>query len=183
MPATPTPTDSDFNPGPRGTQRVRIDQGSAGGSDLAPGRGSLLRAFGAWGKRLKSVRAEERRTEDRHDPFECKAWVGWKTWRQFHMNSALVINLSRGGARIFLDTPPPPGKDLWVFLETPGQNAVVKGRAVEVVTVVGGQCTVRLAFSQPCPFAFFEAAVCGLAAANPRMRAAKSPRVMAGGRR
>jgi hypothetical protein len=174
---TPTPT-----PTPRGGKCVRIDEGSARGSDIAPGRGSFLRAFGAWGR--TTGRGKDRRAEVRHDEVECRAWVGWRRWRRFPMSHALVINLSRGGAQVFLDTPPPPGAALWVFLETPSQTAVVKGRAVEVSLTAAGQCSVRVAFDTPCPFALFEAAVCGLAPIHPRMRAETTPRpklnVMAG---
>ena len=181
MPETPTPTTAFMpQPTPRGTKRVRIDQGPLRGSDIAPGRGqppARLRAPGD-GPSPAAARAEERRAEVRHDQVECRAWVGWKRWRRFPMSHALVINLSRGGAQVFLDAPPPPGTALWVFLETPGQTAIVKGRAVEVCLTAAGQCTVRVAFSKPCPFAFFEAAVCGLAGDPPE---AARPRAPGGG--
>jgi hypothetical protein len=185
MPETPTTTDTDPVPGrrPRGTQRVRVDQGSRNGSEIAPGRGSLLNAFGAWRGRLARPPvpvAEERRAESRHTEVECQAWVGWKTWRRFRLTNALVVNLSRGGAQVFLDAPPPADATVWVYLETPSKKAIVKGQVREVCSTSGGQCVVRLQFSEPCPFAFFEAAVCGLAASNPRARA---PRVTAAGPR
>ncbi len=174
----PESTAQSIPPPPRSAQRVRIDQGGGQGSELAPGRGSLLRAFGAWGARSR-VKVKERRAEARLDRVECKAWVGWKSWRQFHMNTALVINLSRGGAQIFLDSPPPAGHDVWVFLETPDQNTVVKGRVLEVSPTAAGQCAVRIAFSQPCPFAVFDTAVCGLAPSNPKLRPARASRLNA----
>jgi hypothetical protein len=96
------------------------------------------------------------------------------------MSDALMINISRGGARVFLDTPPPRGRAVWVYLETPSERAVVKARVVEVRPTAQGQCSVRVAFRQPCPLAFFEAAVCGLAPANPRARVAPAPRALAG---
>ncbi len=182
-PETPVTT-TDSRPAPRGATRVRIDEGSARGSDLAPGRGSLLRAFGVWkgrrGAGSTPVRAEERRAEPRHDEIECQAWAGWKTSRRFQMNDALIINLSRAGAQIFLDAPPPhpSNDDLWLYLQTPGENAVVKARVLEIATTRGGQCAVGVSFREPCPFAFFEAAVCGLATIDPKTRAAKAPRAM-----
>lgn len=180
MPETLTPPTARFRPTPLGTQRVRIDQGSARGSDLAPGRGSLLRAFGAWsGRAARAVRSEDRRAEPRHGQVECQAWVGWRSWRRFHTNNALVIDISRGGARIFLDKAPPTKRPVWVFLETPGQKAIVKARVAGVESTPSGQCLARVAFHEPCPFAFFEAAVCGLAAIDPKVRATRIPRVAA----
>jgi len=182
MPATLlTPADPQPSPRPRS---FRVDRGSARGSDIAPGRGSVLRVFGGWGGRVRPApagpAADDRRAEVRHAEVECRAWVGWKGWRRFHMSNALVVNLSRGGALVFLDTPPPPGRDLWVYLESPAGKAVVKARAVEICTTAGGQCTARVAFREPCPFSVFEAAVCGLAAVHPGTRAARGRRVPAG---
>jgi hypothetical protein len=165
--------------------RVRIDEGSASGDDLAPGRGSLLRAFSAWERPadtgLPSERVEpatERRAEPRHHHVECLAWVGWKIWRGFRMNDALLINLSRGGARIFLDEKPPLGRPVWVFLETPDNQAIIKAEVRDIETTPQGQCLARVGFLEPCPYALFEAAVCGLASADPRARiAATAPRM------
>jgi hypothetical protein len=152
-------------------KRIRLDAGSA----FAPGRSSLLKSFGAWGT-SKPTAVEERRSETRHHHVECLAWLGWKTWRGFRTRDAVLINISRGGARIFLDSPPPSGRPVWVFLETPSQNTIVKARVLDLQTTRQGQCEVRVEFSEPCPYAFFEAAVCGLAPANPRMRSARTNR-------
>ena len=173
----------------RGT-RVRIDAGSGGpaapGQDLAPGRGSLLRAFHAWGGPLgrkgplisSGPEPEpERRAEPRHNPAECLAWVGWRTWRGFRMNDAVLINLSRGGARVFLDERPPQGRAVWVFLEAPGRNAVVKAQSLDVKAAPTGQFSARVEFLEVCPYALFEAAVCGLAPSDPRTRLAPTPRL------
>lgn len=169
-------------------KRVRFDAGAATDRRPEPGQGSLLKAFGAWGTRgaVKSVirgltlvsPSPDRRAEARHHHVECLAWVGWKTWRRFHMNDTLVINLSRGGAKLFLDAPPPPRRPVWVYLETPEQRGVVKARVLEVQATRGGQYVVRVAFTEPCPYSFFEAAVCGLAPSNPRLRLTpNAPRV------
>lgn len=152
-------------------KRMRIDKESGVGAI----RGSLLRGLGV-------VRPEpvDRRGSDRHDHVECLAWIGWKTFRRFHTNHALIINLSRGGAQIFVDVPPPAGRPIWVFLETPGQNAVVKAKVRETCTTSQGQCMIRVEFSQPCPYAFFEAAVCGLPASDPKRRIAPAHKALAG---
>lgn len=164
---------------------MRVDPGTSARSELGPSRGSLLRAFNAWGDRAKRAIIApmpelERRETDRHENVECSAWLGWKSWRQFHMNSALLINLSRGGAQIFLDAEPPRKRSIWVFLETPGQKAIIRGHLNEVSATGQGQYSVRLEFDEPCPFALFEAAVCGLAPSNPKNRISTTPRTTVG---
>jgi hypothetical protein len=93
-----------------------------------------------------------------------------------------MINVSRSGARIFLDTPPPTDRPVWVFLETPERSTVVKARVVEVRMTSGGQCAARVTFDEQCPYAFFEAAVCGLTPADPKKRVAPAARGMAASR-
>ena len=164
---------------------MRVDPGNPARSELGPGRGSLLRAFNAWGDRAKRAIVApmpelDRRDDGRHENVECNAWVGWRSWRQFQMNDALLVNLSRGGAQIFLDAEPPLKRTLWVFLETPGQKAIVKGHIKEVSPTGQGQFSVRLEFDEPCPFALFEAAVCGLAPSNPKNRVTTTPRTTVG---
>ncbi len=161
----------------RPSRAFRYDRGSECGSDLAPGRGSLLRSFGVWDRKAPArvvpqanpASVSERRLEDRL-PVECHAWVGWKTWRRFQMNDALMIDLSRGGARVFLDAPPPTGRSIWVFIETPKLNSVVQARVLDVQSTRTGQCVARIAFDEPCPYGVFEAAVCGLAPVDPKRR-------------
>jgi hypothetical protein len=152
---------------------VRLDP-AGDATHLAPGRTSLLRAFAAWGRQVVAPAPDpappvERRAVPRRH-VECLAWVGWKSWRRFHMNDALVVNISRGGALVFLDAPPPTDRDVWVFLESPERNAVVKARVQQVQTTATGQCAAHVGFAEPCPYAFFEAAVCGQHAADPRAR-------------
>jgi PilZ domain len=165
----------------RGRRWIRIDpgSGSGGGSDLGPGRGSLLSAFSAWGQQAvrmivapepEPTLAPDRRALAREDSLECLAWVGWKGHRQFFMNDAVVVNLSRGGAQIFLDAEPPKDNPVWIFLETPAENAIIKSRVLEVVATSHGQHSIRVAFDAPCSFALFEAAVCGMAPVNPKAR-------------
>ena len=152
---------------PGRAMRVRIDAGRHGAGTV---RGSLLGAFGVRSG-AASTAVPERRGEDRHQ-VECLAWVGWRTWRGFVMNDALLIDLSRGGTRAFLDKAPPKGRAVWLFFETPGKKAVVKARTLDVTAAASGQFSARIAFDAPCPFALFEAAVCGLAPADPKARLA-----------
>jgi hypothetical protein len=140
---------------------------------------SLLKAFGAWGAAKQATAQEERRSAPRHHHVECSASLGWKTWRGSRTSNAVLINISRGGARIFVDGPPPSDRPVWVSLETPAQRTIVKARVLQLRATSQGQCEVRVEFCDSCPYAFFEAAVCGLAAANPKRRLASGPRVPA----
>jgi len=114
----------------------------------------------------------ERRAGPRYEPVECLAWVGWRTWRGFAMNDAVLVDLSRGGARVFLDQAPPRGRDVWIYLATPDHKAIVKARVLACETTPGGQCAARVAFAELCPYVLFEAAVCGLSTTNPNARLA-----------
>src|SRR5262249_49364010 len=127
MPETPSAPGPHPSPaGPPRAPRVRVDPGSGRGADLAPGQRSLLRGVGAGGRArgvtgaLAAARERERHCERRATPrahVECLVWLGWKTWRRFRLNDALMINLSRGGARLFLDSAPPTDRPVWVFLQ------------------------------------------------------------------
>jgi hypothetical protein len=90
------------------------------------------------------------------------------------MTDALVINISRGGAQIFLDAPPPSHKPVWLFLETPRDRKIVKAEVQQIRATADGQCMVHVEFAEHCPYAFFEAAVCGQTASNPRNRMTRS---------
>jgi PilZ domain len=169
-----SPRDNPTAPEPGRVRRIRVDTGRATGRDLAPGRGSFLGAFHV-GEKADPVL--ERRTEPRHHHVECLAWIGWRIWRGFRMNDAVLVDLSRGGARVFLDSTPPRGRDLWLFLETPGQKAVVKARVLAVESTAAGQCIMRVEFRDPCPYALFEAAVCGLHSTDPKTRPAHATKV------
>jgi len=151
---------SPSGPTPARPRRYRVDGGRGSGDELAPGQGSLLRAFNAW-----AVPAE-RRADGRHTPAECQATLGWRTWRRRTTLHALVIDVSRGGAKVFLDAPPPRDRAVRVGLTSGGREAVIEARVLEVRRTAGGQCLARLEFLQPCPYDLFGAAVCGLAPAH-----------------
>jgi hypothetical protein len=52
----------------------------------------------------------------------------------------------------------------------PDPVGFVEARVVAVKMSRQGQCAVRLEFREPCPYGFFEAAVCGMAPTDPRRR-------------
>ena len=152
-------------------RKFRVDSAPAAGAAGRTGNGSLLGLF-----RRRAVAPPERRNEARHEAIEGRAWLGWKRWRGFRAPYALIVNISRGGALVFLDEPPPAGKPVWIFLETPDLKTVVKARVLEIQTTPAGQSAVRLAFEKPCPFAVFDAAVCGVQPADPKRRMNLKPR-------
>jgi hypothetical protein len=154
-----------FSHQPLERRRFRFDSAPSGDPSARPG-GSLLGLF-----RMRGETAErERRAEPRHEITECRAWLGWKIWRGFRAPSALIVNISRGGALVFLDEPPAPNRPVWIFLETPQVRTIIKAKALETRTTNSGQCAVRIAFETPCPYSVFEAAVCGLSPADPKRR-------------
>ena len=167
-------------------RRFRFDKGDRAKSEGTGGRASLLSAFGIFGRpspQPKPANIPERRVTERVHHLECKAWVGWKKFRGFSMNNALLVDISRGGARIFLDNTPPAQQPVWVYLETPTNHAAVRARVVVSETTPQGQCMLRVEFEEHCPYDFFEAAVCGLAACDPRNRQGREPRKESQGQR
>ena len=142
--------------------RLRYDAGGGRGLAAVPGLGSLLRAFDA--------RHEAWRVEPRRGAAECAARLGWSAGRDRVNVGALVIDLSRGGARIFVDEAPPPGRVVTVFLEAADRSAKVDARVLDVRPTVTGQFVARVGFDAPCPYDLFEAAVCGLPPADPGAR-------------
>ncbi|MGE3820355.1 MAG: PilZ domain-containing protein [Isosphaeraceae bacterium] len=190
MSESSAPRGENHHPAPEPTvnrwhkKRFRVDRGGT-----SPGaEGSLLRTFSRWevtesGRPTTSRTTvvtpspvTERRSEARSQRPECHAWVSWKTFWKLNTRVALVIDMSRGGARIFLDEVPPSGRPFWVFLEVSAEKAVIRAEIREVERLSQGQCAIRVKFHDPCPYSLFETAVCGMAAADPRARIAMPSR-------
>ena len=88
---------------------VRQGRPRQGGGRVGPRK--FVGDFGLFGGKSASGKPSqipERRATERVHQLECKSWVGWKKFRGFSMNNALLVDISRGGARIFLDKAPPP---------------------------------------------------------------------------
>lgn len=154
------------SPRPLEHRQIRFDPAPSGNPPARAGGNSLLGIF-----RIRhAAAASERRSEARHQVVECRAWLGWRIWRGFHAPDALIVNISRGGAMVFLDEPPPGRRPVWIFLETPELKAIIKAKTLEVRMTNSGQCAVRLAFDTPCPYGAFDAAVCGLPPVGPKRR-------------
>lgn len=113
---------------------------------------------------------QDRRAEARvaAPGFVCR--VAWRRWFATREQPVLIVNMSRGGALIFLDEPPPLGQRLWLALETPRQRVTVPARVLDVRRTRLGQAAVRIAFARKWPYDLFEAAVCGLPPIAPRSK-------------
>jgi hypothetical protein len=148
-------------------RKIRFDSVVEGSEPPRAESRSFLGLFRLW----EPKPTPERRRAPRHEVVESQVWLGW--WRGssgFLASSAVIINLSRGGAFIFLDEKPPKDEPVWICLGMPDPVGFVEARVVEVTVSRQGQCAARIAFREPCPYGFFEAAVCGLPAADPRRR-------------
>jgi hypothetical protein len=154
-------------PKPIEKRKVRFDRIAAGAEAPGVESRSLLGLFRLW----NGPPAEERRRSPRHMVVESQVWLGW--WRGeagFLASSAVIINLSRGGAFIFLDEEPPRDLPVWICLGMPDPVGFVEARVLGIKKSRQGQCAARLEFREPCPYGFFEAAVCGLHASDPKGR-------------
>ncbi len=148
-------------PGPtrRGGKIIRIDTARAAEPTPVTDPEGLLDLFRAWISRAP----EERRAMPRHEAVQYQVWLGWwKAPQEFLAPKARLINISRGGALVFSDDPPPRRQAVWVGLGEFEPSDCVGALVLDVRTARRRECAVRLAFHAPCPHRFFEAAVCML---------------------
>jgi hypothetical protein len=127
---------NDNEPGPRIMPergwKVRFDASQLGGAKdepAEPAERDVLPLFQAW-HGLEESRGERRRSP-RYTPAEPRAWVGW--WRRGHfvVNRAVIVNLSQGGALLFLAHQPPTVQPVWLCLGTAYPVESVQGRVLE----------------------------------------------------
>jgi hypothetical protein len=137
---------------------LRFDRGHAG----EPRRGSNTRGLLVLFRKWIAAATRERRQSGRHETGRVRVWLGgWPVGREFVALSADLRNLSRGGARIHVNAPLPPGLEkVWLGLDAPSPAAGVPAQVLEVLPVAQGRWQVRLAFGIPCPHQLIEAAVC-----------------------
>ncbi len=153
-----------------GDKTVRLDRARATEDDKPTSNGSLLDLFRAWLVRSP----QDRRTMPRHPTYELQIWIGWcRDDQNFFASFARLVNVSRGGALVHVPDPPPQGKLAWICLGEPEPKDCIEGKVLEVSSERPGEYAVRLAFTEPCPHEFFEAAVCMLPPKN-RKRGARS---------
>ncbi len=154
-------------PKPIEKRKFRFDKTTPGSTGPWVESRSLLGMFRLWDDHPTA----DRRRTPRHQVVESQVWLGW--WRGesgFLATSALIINLSRGGAMIFLDEEPPKDEPVWICLGMPDPVSFVEARVVAIQLSKQGQCAVRLEFREPCPYGFFEAAISGLPTTDPKNR-------------
>ncbi|WP_406695703.1 PilZ domain-containing protein [Singulisphaera sp. Ch08] len=117
----------------------------------------LLDLFRAW----IAQTTQDRRVMPRHKTRPCEVWLGWKQGEDtFFANSARMVDISRGGAQLLVVAPPREASKVWICLGEPDPGECLEATVLEVRRARQNVSTVRLAFSEPCPHHFFEAAVC-----------------------
>lgn len=148
-------------------RRLRFDKVAKGAAaPRAEGR-SLLALF----RLLGNQPTPERRRLPRHEVVESRVWLEWhRDEAGLRASNAVIINLSRGGAFVFLDECPPKDRPVWISLGMPDPIGRIEARVIATKVSRQGQCSARLEFADACPYSFFEAAVCGMSPADPRRR-------------
>lgn len=109
----------------------------------------------------------ERRRSPRGSPTEERLWLGWRKDGDFYVIHAELMNLSHGGALIVVDEPPPRGELVWLRLEGPTPIEDVSALVIETSRIGRGEHGVRVAFREPFPPAFYQAAMEGLEGVGP----------------
>ncbi len=131
-------------PKPIAKRKLRFDKTTPGATGPCVESRSLLGLFRLWDVQP----TPERRRLPRHEVVESQVWLGW--WRGesgFLTSSALIINLSRGGAMIFLDEQPPKDEPVWICMGMPDPVGFVEARVVATQLSEHGQCGARPAHS------------------------------------
>jgi hypothetical protein len=145
---------------PSGTKTIRCDPSP---TDEMPQEeraeeSGLLSHFRKW----FAAPPVECRSATRHAARTHVVWLGW--WQgdqEFFALTARLANISRGGAMVLVRQAPPENHPFWICLGTPEPDECLAAKVLEVRTARRGECAVRLAFRDPCPSRFLEAAVCG----------------------
>jgi hypothetical protein len=122
-------------------------------------RAGLLNHFQRW----FSKPPREGRRATRHAARTYVVWLGW--WQgehEFFALTARLSNISRGGALVVVPQSPPENHPVWICLGTPEPDECLAATTLEVRTARHRECSVRIAFCEPCPSRFLEAAVCGV---------------------
>jgi hypothetical protein len=147
-------------PRPSGDKTIRCDpppfaQAGPGVSEASAG---VFDRFRSW----LAAPPRESRQAARHAARTSVVWVGW--WQgedEFFALTARLSNVSRGGALVVVRHAPPENHPVWICLGTPEPDECLASIVLEVRRLRRGECTMRLAFREPCPSRFLEAAVCG----------------------
>jgi hypothetical protein len=110
---------------------------------------------------------EHRRACPRHAPWEQHAWLAWKTPHSIHRIPAQLLNISRGGAAVEVNSDIPADQVLSFGLGHADATAsLVTATVVRVVTARADAHRVHLAFTTECPDAILKRALYGSRAAT-----------------
>jgi hypothetical protein len=91
-----------------------------------------------------------------------RTWLGWwASESEFETIGSLIVNLSRGGARIRTPAPPEVGDEVWLKSAKPVPSDCVLGEVLEASPTGDGDYFVRVRFDEPCPDDFFDAVTLG----------------------
>jgi hypothetical protein len=110
----------------------------------------------------------DRRRAPRETAAERRLWLGWRTDEDFVVVGAELMNISHGGALVVAEAHPPRGETIWLRLEGPAPIDDVCALVLETTRIGRGQHGMRIAFREPFPNAFYQAAVAGLEAMQTR---------------
>jgi len=103
--------------------------------------------------------ARERRQSPRYFPEETRAWIGWWHGSRFYVAQIDLVNLSKGGALIYLAERPPTSQPVWLCLGAPHPLEYVQARVLDACPRLGSaEYRARVDFHTPCPLGFFLAA-------------------------
>jgi len=139
-----------------GDKSVRLDFQPPTHAEFVNTRLSLIervRSWLAWGIR-------ERRVMYRHEALATGVWLGWENRdRTFFATSARLIDISRGGAQLRSTVPPSDTPRVWIWIDASNASESLEATVISVMPEDQSESSVRLAFREPCPHAFLEAAV------------------------
>lgn len=112
--------------------------------------------------RLRPRIARERRASCRYPADERRALLGWWDGPTYRTTTALLLDISLGGAALSVDELPAVESVVWTCLQDPEPTtwgeAVVVGRK----STRRGPHLIRLTFQVGCPYDLFRAAIRGL---------------------
>src|SRR5262245_37604236 len=94
----------------------------------------------------------ERRASRRYKAVDGRSWAGWWTQpEEFVASATLIDDISVGGARVLIGSPPEEEQQVWIRLAQDDQQQCGQGTVLEVCPTQQGDFWVRLAFVTPCP--------------------------------
>ncbi len=104
----------------------------------------------------------DRRRAERYAAAEDQAWIGWWEGRLYRKAPAVLVDISLGGAKLIVENGPPRRVTVWICVAGSCKTEWVEGVSVDVTRNLSGSAEVRIAFREPCPYAFFKVVVYGV---------------------